>query len=399
MNINKKGHNPCSSCGVCVIACPRNAITFERNADGFFEPTILPEKCTDCDICTKVCYKYLPAKKPFENTFKGKSIYGAWSKDSEIVKVSTSGGVGYELTTYFFGKGYKICGCIFDVPNNDCKHIIAETLEDLEAIRTSKYLQSNTIEAFSQFKKDEKYLVVGTPCQIYGLRKYIQMKKWEDHFVLVDFFCHGTPSFNLWEKYKEYLTQKYGLSSEFENVNFREKNLESKWRKNAISIRDFQGRKFVKNKAFRDDLFFKFFLNNSCLNDACCECKLRLDHCESDIRIADFWGIKYISKEYEWGVNLVVINTEKGQQSFDEIIPKLSIENCNFADLQNSQGHRFIASSQKREVILKELQSKESLEKIFRKHFGLKDFIKRTVGYRGLAVIKRKIKNILDEII
>ena len=388
MNISYTGHNPCSSCGLCVIVCSNKAINFCRNEEGFYEPTVMVEKCTDCGICIKVCYKYLKEKVPFENAFKEKIIYGAWSKNIETVKTSSSGGIGYELTSHFFEKGYKICGCVFDAPNDSCKHIIAETDTDLEAIKTSKYLQSNTIEAFSQFKKDVNYLIVGTPCQIYGLRNYIHLKKWEDNFILIDFFCYGTPSFNLWKKYKSYLSKKNEISNNLKNVNFRKKNFESKWHQNAISIQDCSGRKFVQNFAYSESLFFKFFLNGSCLNEACYQCKMRLDHCASDIRIADFWGKKYATNE--WGVSLVITNTNKGKQSFDEIITKLEMEICNFHDLQNSQGCRFVTPNKKRRIVLNELKSEINLDEIYRKHFAFKDFCRKTIIGRIFSIIKSK---------
>ena len=392
MNNIHANTDPCSSCGLCVVSCPHDAIVFGRNSNGFYDPTVLADICTNCGICIRVCYKYLEIKTELENTFREKSVYGAWSKNIETVKSSSSGGVVHELTTHFFRKGYKVCGCIFDATNDNCKHIIVEKRGDLDALRTSKYLQSNTVEAFLQFKKDEKYLVIGTPCQIYGLRKYIQLKKWENNFVLIDFFCHGTPSFNLWKKYKEYLSKKHGLSSKLTNVNFREKNLESKWHSYAILIQDFLGQKFLKNKAFRNDLFFKFFLNNSCLNDACYHCKLRLDHCAADIRVADFWGKKYIDNE--WGVSLVTTNTEKGQQIFDEIKPNLEVEICTFEDLLHSQHTRFITPNKKRQTTLKELQGENSLAKIYLKHFGFNNWYRKSIVGRGFSFIKRNFLKI-----
>jgi coenzyme F420-reducing hydrogenase beta subunit len=378
-NINIIGNNPCSSCGLCVVLCSHKAIAFDFDNEGFYKP-IVNEKCTDCGTCIKVCYKYLDNKNTFENAFKYKPVYAAWSKMRDVVLSSSSGGVGYELTNYFFENGYKICSCVFDAPNDRCKHIIAGTNDDLEAIKTSKYLQSYTVDAFSQFKKDEKYLVIGTPCQIYGLRKYIQLKKWEDNFVLVDFFCHGTPSFNLWKKYRQYLKNSKNFDR-LAAVNFRAKNLESKWHSYAISIQDSSGRKFVKNRAFSEDLFFKFFLNNSCLNDACYQCKLRLDYCAADIRIADFWGKKYENNDD--GVSLVITNTEKGNTVWEEIKHLLVVESCSFNELQQSQGTRFIPVNIKRKVILKELRGNGNLEKIWNKHF------KKSIIKRGLSFIKR----------
>jgi len=383
MNHINTNTNPCSSCGLCAISCFHDAITFGYDENGFYKPIVNESKCTDCGICCKVCYKYLDEKFPFENTFKNKLIYAAWSKDINIVLKSSSGGVGYELTSHYCNAGYKICGVIFDAPNDVCKHIITESREDIEAIKTSKYLQSYTIEAFSQFKKDEQYVVIGTPCQIYGLRRWIHLKKWNDNFILVDFFCHGTPSFNLWKKYKEYICEKFQLDSKWQLVNFRKKNLESKWHKNAISIQDLYGRKYEQNQAFSEDLFFKFFLNNSCLNEACHRCRLRLDHCASDIRIADFWGAKYVANND--GVNLVIINTPKGEKVWEDIKDKLVIEKCNFEDLELSQPIRYLSMNPKRSITLSELKGSKSLDKIYDKYF------RRSILCKGLSYIKKRI--------
>jgi len=365
--IAKAGINPCSSCGLCAVTCPQNAIDFGIDKDGFYRPTV-NEKCTDCGICTEVCYKYLEEKTPFENIFRNKNIYAAWSKNHETVMASSSGGVGYELTKYYSDNGYKICGCIFDAPNDVCKHIIAKTDCDLDAIRTSKYLQRYTVNAFSQFKKNEKYLVIGAPCQIYGLRKYIKLKKWEDNFILVDFFCHGTPSVLLWRKYREYICGKYLLDRKLSNINFRCKNTTSTWHSYSVLFEDISGIRFLHKASSSNNYFYKFYLNNSCQNEACYQCKMRLDHCASDIRIADFWGKKY--EKNDDGVSLVITNTEKGDKVWEEIQPLLVAENCNFEDLQDSQRTRFISAPKQRKQVMKALQKNNTaINKTYWRYF------------------------------
>ena len=75
----------------------------------------------------------------------------------------------------------------------------------------SKYIQSYTEEAFKRIKrKEQKYLITGTPCQIDSFRRYIQRFHCEDNFVLLDFFCHGVPSMLLWKKYTEWAEKKVG---------------------------------------------------------------------------------------------------------------------------------------------------------------------------------------------
>ena len=386
MNHINTNTNPCSSCGLCVVSCSQGAITFDYDKNGFYKPTVNEDKCTDCGICCKVCYKYLDEKEPFENAFKNKPVYAAWSKDKNTVITSSSGGVGYELTQFYYNADYTVCGVIYDESSDVCKHIIVRSNSDLQKIKTSKYLQSYTIEVFSQLRKDEKYVVVGTPCQIYGLRQWIKLKKWEDNFILMDFFCHGTPSFNLWKKYKEYICEKFQLDSKWQSVNFRKKNPESKWHFYAISILDSSGKKFEKSRAFSEDLFFKFFLNNSCLNEACYRCKLRLDYCASDIRIADFWGPKYAANSD--GVSLVIVNTNKGEKAWEDIKDKLTIEKCTFEDLELSQPTRYLSVNPKRSTTLDELKGDKSLDKIYDKYFP------RSILHRGLSYIKKRIRTI-----
>lgn len=375
-NILDKGQNPCSSCGVCAIACPTNCITISLNEDGFYRPIVDAEKCTSCGICKKVCYQYLETSEPFVNYFRDKAIYGAWSKDEETRLASSSGGVGHELIKAALQNGYQACGVIFDAEKDTCMHQIAQSEQEAENFRSSKYLQSYTPEAFSQFKKDEKYLVVGTPCQIYGLRQWLRLKKWEDHFILIDFFCHGTPTYLLWKKYQEYIRKKYALRA-FKEVKFRSKE-KSSWHKNAMKISDINNKDYLQTRAFSKDIFFKFFLSDTCLNEACYQCRLRLDFSASDIRLADFWGKKYIGNED--GVTLIAINTDKGKQVWFDTIHLFDIEQSSFDELEDSQPKRFHYIHPKRKEIINLLCRKYGLEHIYRKT------IKPTYLQRGAYV-------------
>ncbi|MDR2511808.1 MAG: Coenzyme F420 hydrogenase/dehydrogenase, beta subunit C-terminal domain, partial [Bacteroidales bacterium] len=311
-NITKTGYHSCVSCGVCAAVCPEKAISIVRDNDGFYVPNIDNRLCTGCGMCTKVCYQYLENKEKPVNCFTDKDMYAAWSKNPQIVQSCSSGGIGYELTKCFYNKNYKICGCIFDVANDDCKHIIAASEEDLEAIKTSKYLQSYTVDAFSQFQKDNNYLVIGTPCQIYGLREYIRLKNWENQFILVDFICHGVPSFELWKKWKEYTVKKEHLPQVWKSFNFRYKDGKNyRWHKFTFHVKDLKDKEyFLPSKLFTE-------VWDYCRNKSCYHCLLRQEDCFSDIRIADFWGEKYDKRND--GVSLVIPNTQRGEEVWNEI--------------------------------------------------------------------------------
>jgi coenzyme F420-reducing hydrogenase beta subunit len=361
-SILDKGNNPCSSCGVCAITCPSHAISMVHNIDGFYRPVVDENKCTNCGLCKRVCYKYIVTPETFNNYFQDKEIYGAWSKDESVVLNSSSGGAGHELILRALKEDYEIAGVVFDTKTDTCKHEIGKNEKDVEKFRSSKYLQSYTVDAFRQFEANKKYMVVGTPCQIYGLRKFIQLKKWEDNFILVDFFCHGTPTYLLWEKYKEFIQREQGIK-EFKEVLFRSKE-NSSWHKNTMKISDSSNNQYLKTNAFKRDLFFKFFLSNTCLNKSCYKCLVRIDNCASDIRLADFWGLKYLYSKQ--GVSLISLNTSKGKELFNRGLNNMNFEKCSFQDLEKSQPTRFITKNTYDRKIIEYLKSRKSLMDIYK---------------------------------
>lgn len=358
-NINEKGENACSSCGVCVISCPVKCISFSLDDDGFYRPSVDENNCIECGDCKLVCFKYIKRKEPYTNFFEDKLIYGAWSKDADVLNTTSSGGVAHEILSTLLKNNYIACGVTFKPEVDICKHEFSYSIEDLEKFKSSKYLQSYTLDAFSKFDKTKKFVVIGTPCQIYGLRKYIQKENIENNFILVDIFCHGTPTILLWKKYKKYLEDNFKLG-EIRKINFRDKKMG--WHKYGINLIG-AGKQYFSE--FNLDIFGKFFISDSILNESCYECPLRHDFCHSDIRVADFWGDKY--KNNEKGVSLVVVNTESGKKVWEEVKHKLCYEKCTFDDLINSQPNRFYKPHPKSKLVMEMLKSEENLEEIFKK--------------------------------
>ena len=75
----------------------------------------------------------------------------------------------------------------------------------------SKYVQSDLGDTFKQvdkyLKADRIVLFSGTPCQVAGLRAYINRE--DANLILLDLVCHGVPSPKLFEDYKAALSGKY----------------------------------------------------------------------------------------------------------------------------------------------------------------------------------------------
>lgn len=197
------------------------------------------------------------------------------------------------------------------------EHFIAESEKDFEESIGSKYIQSYTVDAFSQFNSFDDFFVFGTPCQIDSLRRWLRIQKIEDHFLLMDFFCHGVPSILLWLRYVEMIEKNIGI---LKTVTWRNKKTgwHDSWVINAKSL-NINGK---WNSYFsKGDLFYKMFLGDVCLGKACYNnCKFKLEHSSADIRIGDLWGNKYRNEDK--GVNALLVYNSKGR----DIISRL--KNC-----------------------------------------------------------------------
>ena len=178
----------CYGCGVCATICPPKIIDIELNPEGFYEPRIKDTaRCTECGLCLSVC-----SFVDKEVALKANDIeyYAAWSKDNAVRRKCSSGGIGFEIGKYLINQGYKACGVRYDCEANRAEHYMADTVEAYIPSIGSKYIQSYTLSGFKELNRKDKFLVTGTPCQIDSMRRYIRKLRIEDHFVLMDFFCH-----------------------------------------------------------------------------------------------------------------------------------------------------------------------------------------------------------------
>lgn len=381
-NISKKENeiNYCTSCQLCSAVCPVDAIEIKLDTEGFYNPVVDNKKCINCGKCIFVCHKY---DNSIVMSNKHKKVYAAKSKDKNILSNSTSGGIGTHLAEQLIKEGYKIIGVTYNYKSDTAENIIIEKAEDLYKIQGSKYIQSYSEKIYKEiFKnlKDEKYAVFGLPCQIYGIDRYLKKINKRENFVLIDLFCHGCPSLNLWTKYLNFTKQKYNLL-EIKTVEFRSKK--KGWHEFIISILDKKGQKFISKN--EQDGFFRLFFSNKILNKSCYECKLRSTLNYADIRLGDYWGTEYeLDTE---GVSAVVLVTENGKQIFEKLKNEIKVKESNLNDVIKAQsyGKNYKLNEKERKNILKNLNNNENFE-IFLKE------------YEKTLSKKEKIKYILKNI-
>lgn len=331
LNISKIDH--CYGCGVCTSVCPLGIISLEKNYDGFFQPLIRnQDKCVGCGKCLNVCSLY-NKRNLFDNCNNRITGFASWSKDPIVRRKSSSGGTGFEIARFLVNGGYKFLGVRYNAEKGRAEHYMASSEEDLIPSMGSKYIQSFTEDAFRQIKKGEKYLISGTPCQIAGLRRLMKFKHMENDVVLMDFFCHGVPTLNLWLKYLKEVEKVIG---KIKHASWRDKmcGWHDSW---VMTLNNFEtdldstemhksdeitktGTIF-KRKMSDGDIFYKFFLGNMCFNKSCYkDCRFKYLSSCADIRIGDLWGKKYENNSL--GVTGVLALTEIG----NDILHRCNVE-------------------------------------------------------------------------
>ena len=197
----------CCGCTACMSICPKQAITMISDEEGFLYPSINQELCIECDLCKQVC--------PFSDNYRTSGnydqplVYAAKHKDDKVRMNSSSGGMFTAISDYILDNDGVIYGAAFD-ENLVVRHQKAETAEDRNKFRGSKYVQSNLNGIFgdikNELKKGRTVLFTGTPCQNAGLRAFLN--KSYDNLYLCDIVCHGTPSPLMFENYIKYCERK-----------------------------------------------------------------------------------------------------------------------------------------------------------------------------------------------
>lgn len=303
----------CSGCGACASVCPKDAIKMEENTEGFFEPVIDKNICVECGLCIKKCTDLNPQ---YKNVISPK-CYAVMAND-DVRNVSSSGGMFTLAAEYVLGKGGYVCGAVYK-EDFSVEHIIVNNIEELEKLRGSKYMQSNTDGVFRKIKallNDDKYvLFTGMPCQTAGLYSYLG-KDYEKLYT-VELLCHGITSHKVFEKFHKDVLGNEKLS----RLEFKEKK---PWGWCAgINAYFADGSKYSVRSD--KDPFFRAYLNSVSKNRTCPECKYNRLPRQADLTIGDFWGInKYdVDLNDGKGTSVVLVNSRKGREFFDQLVPKM----------------------------------------------------------------------------
>lgn len=279
------------------------------------------------------------------------------------------------LRKHLFGGGV-VCSCYF--AEGEFRFKIAHTTDELEGFSGSKYVKSNPIDMYKMVKqvlKDgEKVLVIALPCQIAGLKKYIDIK-YQDLLYTVDLICHGTPSPRLLDTY---LKQHSKNLQECKNIRFR-----SKHKFGLLVDTD------DNNDSGAEDSYILAFLHCLSYTENCYSCPYAKKERVSDLTLGDSWGTELSMEERDKGISIALAQTQKGI----ELLSKAEIHTQDVdIDRAIAANHQLRNPSQKpskRSYFFESIRRNKSFDvtvfKICTKQY-IKQIIKRVLPYLGIKL-------------
>lgn len=372
----------CCGCNACGDICPKDAITFKTDIEGFWYPEVNKDKCINCGLCEKVC-PIINIKDLKKNDLPESICFAAEHKNLEVVFDSTSGGMFSALADIMYrSKGY-VGGAIFN-EDFSVKQYISNDKADLPKLRSSKYLQSNFEGFFKQVrdlvKAGEHVLVCGSPCQMAALRSFL--RKDYDNLIIADYICRGINSPKVWRKYLDSFEERYG----YKVVYCKAKSKEYGWRNLTQKVILSNGKAYYETR--NQSNFTKGYLQTGVYcRPSCYDCKFKGYPRISDITLADFWGIENVDKslEKDLGTSLVMINSQKGKDYFEKAKQRINYIQVPFKSIE--AGNRSLNLS----VDPPKVDRKQFFEDLDKMSFTqiADKYIKNPVS------IKRKIKALL----
>ena len=395
-NISTQRYERCCGCKACADVCPKTAISYKTDAEGFFYPEVNTD-CVDCGLCLKVCPELNIAKPSFEME---QQYIGCLDKDERRRQKGSSGGIFGLLAEELVVDGYIICGAAFD-EDLQLRHQFATDSNSIERLKKSKYIQSNCSTIYAQIKKylrsGQKVMFVGTPCQCNALLSIVGNNK--DGLVLVDFACHGVPSQELFDKCIQLYEERHDCK--VVDYSFRHKPKLYGSPQNFLLTVKKDGSVIKKTGRYYEEPFYCGFQKYITLRPSCYSCKWANTDRVSDITLADFWGIESVTDKWDRTdhPSLVIVNTEKGRKLFDGIKKQIDWIETTRKDAVRQNGSLMQPTDMKpeRAAFFDDYQ-KLLFSEVVEKHLSLKNRWKKDLYYTIPFSIRKMILKITKKL-
>lgn len=326
----------CTECTACMHSCPKKAISFTTDIEGFSYPVIDQKVCINCGLCQKVC----PVNNFDSLSTLPLDVFAAQLKERDILLKSSSGGMFYLISNYVINNNGVVYGATLN-KNMKTYHIGVDSMDKLLLLMGSKYVHSDLGDCYSQIKSllKQNRLVYfnGTPCQVAGLKSYL--RKDYCNLITSDIICHGTPSQKIFDLFIHHLCEE--TNAELVRFSFRDKMVYG-WRSmsSTASIKKLKTNK-IKELAYNKNMraYYNAFISGDITRYDCFKCPFAQPRRVGDFTIGDYWDIEKLYPDFpniQDGVSVITINTAKGQDLWNNIKGKCTIQKSSLSDLKKT---------------------------------------------------------------
>jgi len=359
----------CTGCGLCTVICPKNCIVMEEDSRGFVFPKVDSAECIHCGACLNKCVA-VNSNTSFANQ---PEAYAVWNKSEEIRKKSSSGGAFSAFAEAVIQEHGVVYGAKY-VESLGVEHCGVERVEDLEALRGSKYMPSSAYRSYTEIntilQDGGKVLFCGTPCQVVALKNLVN-----DHprLTCIDVACHGIPSMSVLRQKCESL----GSSSKVHRIDFR--NKESGWKDYSCVFFGENDERICCEIVSECDFLYGY-IENLFIRESCEECTFAHLPRVGDLTIADCWiKAQDGSDKDDKGISAVLVNSDKGRVLFESALRYLR---CEGIDL-----HKVIRGT----PTLIRGSMRSNCKEQFWRLFSTNGYKRAITKYYGKRICKRKL--------
>jgi coenzyme F420 hydrogenase subunit beta len=205
----------CVMCGVCAGVCPSGCIVMERDALGQLVPNVAPSGYTRCGLCRRVCpgqdvdlgalaRRFLPETAEHPLLGRYRHCYIGETAEDRIRAEATSGGVATALVLFAMRRGLARRALLTRMHPSDPlvpQAVVAESEADVLRATGSKYAPVAYGHALREaMAGDGRFVVVGLPCHVHGLRKaQTACAVLGDRALVIGLFCGYGKTFRVTE--------------------------------------------------------------------------------------------------------------------------------------------------------------------------------------------------------
>lgn len=323
----------CTGCAACYSVCPKKCISMQEDDEGFVYP-IASNDCIECGLCEQVCPMVQDSINVNNVDVENKKIVAATNKDLKSWQRSSSGG-GFSGICQSWGNNDTLVFGAAWTPELNVQHISVLGVDRISPLCKSKYISSligdSLIEVKQQLKKGKHVIFCGTPCQVAGLHRYLEISKINcENLLLLDFICHGVGSPKVFQAVIKLLGDCYG--KKVRKYEFRNKL--HRYEEDYITLVEFEDSTTIR---IDRDPYTQLFLSRAALRPCCCvECKFRSFNRPGDITLADARGMStYIKTYYDATRNYthIIANTDKGIRTLQNLDEHMYVYPCSIEDV------------------------------------------------------------------